>query len=160
MAIEPIVAIAPLLPPELQLWLEWGGSKLLAMQLSSGAPRQPHIAWPEYRQSFNTAYGSSAERMRPSRPSSKEIQAVDEILALPSLLPNPLVRRILHARALVAPISNRYLCSWTELGDRLDLDRRKVKQLHQRGIEDLTSCVPVSKIYTIRPVVRIFSLTS
>jgi hypothetical protein len=130
------------------------------MQLSSGAPRLPHIAWPEYRQNFNTAYGSSAERMRPPRPSSKEIQAVDEILALPSLLPDVLVRRILHARALVAPISNRYICSWTELGYRLKLDRRKVKQLHQRGIEELTAYVPVGKIYTIRPLVKNFSLTS
>lgn len=142
--------IEPLTAEELSLWLEWAGSKLLSLNLRSPLPQGPHSAWPSFATSAEEAYGYTGERLRPGRPTSHEIALMDEILLLPSLIDDISARRIVNARALVAPVSNRHLYSWTKLAFMLHTSRPIVQRHHRRGLDLIVRRVDKEKIHTIR----------
>jgi hypothetical protein len=139
-----------LTPAEVKTWLEFAGSTLLAMGLDSPYPRGPHVSWPTFANEAIVAYGYTSERLRPSRPTSVQIALMDEILALPSLIADPTLRRIVHARALVTPIGSRYLFTWVKLGYMLHTDRRKVMRLHAKAIAEIVAKLEAGKVGAIR----------
>jgi|HubBroStandDraft_2_1064218.scaffolds.fasta_scaffold123920_2 hypothetical protein len=139
-----------LTPDEVREWLEWAGGMLLALGIPSPAPRGTHSAWPSYAQDATTAYGYSGERLRPSRPGSHDIELMDEILTLPSLAKTINTRRVLHSRALVTPIGQRYLYSWSKLAFMLHTSRFIVKRMHTNGLGEIVRAVPKAKAYAIR----------
>ena len=146
-----------LTPEELQLWLEWSGSKLLAMNIRSPFPKEPNSAWPEFASDATLAYGYSGERLRPAHPSSFEIELMDKLLALPSFIKDVNARKIVNARAMVAPISNRYLYSWSKIAFMLHTDKRLVRRLHHRGLCEIVSHLQQEKIYAIRLLLSTFT---
>lgn len=143
-------------PEEVKEWLEWGGSKLLALQVSSPKPKGPHTSWPDYADEW-TAKGWTQERLRPPTPQAKEIVLMDEILALPGLITDITVRRIVNSRALVTPVSQRYLFSWTKIAFILHTDRKRVVRLHFSGLCEIARRLPAGQAYTIRQTLTALS---
>jgi hypothetical protein len=137
-------------PEELRTWLEWAGSKLLAMQISSPKPKGPHTSWPSFAQEAALAYGYTGERLRPALPRSQEIELMDKILLFPNLVTDITSRRIINSRSLVTPVSNRYLYSWSKLAFMLHMDRRRVIRLHFTGLCEIVSALPKEKVDAIR----------
>jgi hypothetical protein len=149
-AIAPASPTTALTPEELTLWLEWAGSKLLSLNLRSPLPQSPHSAWPSFAADASEAYGYTGERLRPGRPTSHEIVLMDQILRLPSLIPDIKQRRIINARALVAPVSNRHIYSWTKIAFMLHTSRPVVQRQHSIGLSVIIRCVPQEQIYALR----------
>lgn len=151
-AAAPSVAFnhGPLRSDELQHWLEWAGSKLLALQITSPYPRPPSAAWPIYALDPNVAYGYSSERLRPPSPTGRDIKFMDELLLWQNKINDVTTRRIVGTRLLVHPISNRYLFTWSKIAFMIHSDRRKVMRLHKSGLEELVAKVEKDKVYTIR----------
>ena len=141
---------AALTPEELAEWLAWAGSKLLAMNLSDGSPRPPAIAWPAYANDASAAYGYTGERLRPPRPTSFEIELMDKILALPMLCRAVHVRKIINARLLVTPVSNRHLYSWTKIAYVMHTDARRVARLHRQGLNEIIGALAPEKANAFR----------
>ena len=98
--------------------------------------------WPDYAQDKNTAYGYTDERLRAASPSGLEITLMDEILLLPEFIDDPLQRRIVGARSLVTPISQRHLYSWRKIAYMLHMDSRRVARLHHNGLGEIVECLP------------------
>lgn len=144
-------------PEDIRLWLEWAGGKLLSMSIPSPAPRGMHNAWPEYADDHRRAYGYTGERLRASLPRAKEIELMDEILALPSLVTDVTIRRVLNARALVTPISQRYLYSWTKIAFMLHTDRKRIVRLHFMGLCEIGRRLAPAKADAIRSTLLILS---
>lgn len=137
-------------PSEIGEWLEWAGARLLALNLPSAAPSGYKSNWPEYAPDARIAYGYSGERLRAPKVTAPEIALMDKMLALPSLVPDITLRRIIHARALVTPVGNRYLYSWTKLAQMLHTERRRVAQLHERGLIAICQRLPSEQAYVLR----------
>lgn len=142
---------------EVQFWLEWAGQKLLAMKIPSPYPKIPTAAWPTFAQDFHAAYGYTEATLRAAIPHSKEIQLMDEILLLPSLVSDPNIRRLLHARALITPVAQRRLYSWTKLGKMLRTDRRAVARLHEKGLVEILDKLKNNKAYSIRHSLALYT---
>jgi len=144
-------------PEEVREWLEWAGSKLLAMNIASPKPKQYKTAWPEFAQDHRMAYGYTGERLRPAQPRSTEIELMDKLLLFPNLITDVTSRRIVNSRALVTPVSNRYLYSWSKLAFMLHRDRRTVIRLHYSGLCEISSNLPPEKIDAIRRLLPLIS---
>ena len=144
-------------PLEVKQWLEWAGSKLLAMNIGSPAPREPHIAWPEYANDASVAYGYTGERLRPAMPRSYEIALMDKVLTFPSIIKDETTRRIIHSRALVTPVSNRYLYSWNKLGFMLHISPRRVVRIHHNGLCEIATGLTPEKIDAVKRLLTILS---
>lgn len=82
------------------------------------------------------AYGWDAARIRPAAPSSARIDRMDEAMAWISLIPQDryVLRRIVGARSLVHPISDRHLFPWRRLGVALGADHKAVQRWHAQGV--------------------------
>jgi hypothetical protein len=83
------------------------------------------------------AYGWSAAAIRPPAPSSAEITAMDETFGWLVFIPEPkyILRRIIGARALVHPLSGRYLFPWRKIAAMLGADHKSVQRWHVQAIE-------------------------
>ena len=82
------------------------------------------------------AYGWTAERARPPGPDATKIDRMDEALGWITLIPREryVLRRIVGARALVSPMTERHLFSWRRLGAVLGADHKAVKRWHTEAI--------------------------
>jgi hypothetical protein len=141
---------AALSAEELQGWLEWAGSKLLAMNLSSPLPKGPRVSWPAFAQDHRTAYGYTNERLRAGRVTGHEITLMDEILPLVGLVQDITVRRIVNARILVTPVGNRYVYTWSRIAFMLHSDRRRVARLYANGLSEIIRRLSSDKVDAIR----------
>jgi hypothetical protein len=81
-------------------------------------------------------YGWSEARVRPPVPSSAKITRMDEALGWILLIPrdNYVLRRIVGARCLVSPVTERHLFPWRRLGAALGADHKAVQRWHAHGI--------------------------
>jgi hypothetical protein len=82
-------------------------------------------------------YGWTTNRIRPPVPSAARITRMDEALAWISLIPieRYVLRRIVGARGLVHPITERHLFPWRRLGTALGADHKAVQRWHAQGID-------------------------
>lgn len=140
----------PLTPEELQLWLEWAGAKFLSLNLSSPLPRGPRVSWPAFAQNHRTAYGYTQERLRAAHVTGHEVTLMDQLLLLPGLVTNITTRRIINARILVTPVSNRYVYSWVRLAHMLHSDRRKIARLYDNGLSEIIRRLEQDKVDLFR----------
>lgn len=151
-------SIAKAEPLEIKTWLEWAGSKLLAMHIASPAPKGYKVAWPEYATDHKTAYGYTGNRLKAAEPRSVEIELMDKLLLFPNLISDVTIRRIVNARSLVTPVSNRYVYSWTKLGYMIHVDPRRVVRLHQKGLVEISSHLTQEKVDAIRRLRSLMSI--
>jgi hypothetical protein len=61
---------------------------------------------------------------------------MDEVFGWIGLIPQDRVvlRRIVHARSLVSPLTGRHLYSWRKLGTLLGADHKAVQRWHWDGL--------------------------
>lgn len=117
--------------------LEDAGRTLLALQVRGVRPGGYRSTMPETVQEFAEAYGWTDERPRAAVPSAADITRMDEALAWPGLIPadRTVLKRLVHARALVNPLTDRHLFSWRRLGAVVGADHKAVQRWHAQGID-------------------------
>lgn len=83
------------------------------------------------------AYGWEGGRLRPAYPDSAQITRMDEALAWIPLIPRDkyVLRRIVGARALISPTTERHLFPWRRLAALLGADHKAIQRWHAQGID-------------------------
>ena len=86
-----------------------------------------------------------------------DITLMDEALAWPSLIPMLVVRRIVSARSMVNPATERHTYPWARLARAVGADVRAVKRWHMEGIKSgpAHNCSPVSYLLWLLTVNRV-----
>lgn len=89
------------------------------------------------------ADGGAPGRMRPPVPSASRITRMDEALGWITLIPQEryVIRRIVGARSLVSPVTERHLYSWRRLGEAVGADHKAVQRWHGQGIDMLVAAI-------------------
>ena len=82
------------------------------------------------------AYGWESARLRPAVPPADKIDRMDEAMTWLQLIPAErfVLRRVVCARSLVHPITDRHLFAWRRLGKLLGADHKAVQRWHASGI--------------------------
>ncbi len=115
--------------------LEEAGATLLALP-GTGWTTRMRSSSIEIVQTALEAYGWEAARIRPAVPSADKIDRMDESMAWITLISNSryVLRRVVGARSLVHPITDRHLYSWRRLGGVMGADHKAVQRWHAQGI--------------------------
>lgn len=116
--------------------LEEAGATLLALP-GTGYSTRLKASHLDVVQEAQVAYGGdSGGRIRPPVPSAARISRMDEALAWIALIPRErhVLRRIVGARSLVSPVTERHLFSWRRLGGVLGADHKAVQRWHAQAI--------------------------
>ncbi len=115
--------------------LEEAGETLLALPGTGYSTRLRTSSLDIVRTALEN-YGWTEARVRPPVPSSAKITRMDEALAWILLIPreNYVLRRIVGARCLVSPVTERHLFPWRRLGAALGADHKAVQRWHAQGI--------------------------
>jgi hypothetical protein len=115
--------------------LEEAGATLLALPGTGWSPRLRMSRLDIVRTAIES-YGWAEQRVRPPMPQAAEITRMDEAMGWISLIPTDryVLRRIVGARSLVHPITERHLFPWRRLGAVLGADHKAVQRWHAEGI--------------------------
>lgn len=115
--------------------LEEAGATLLALP-GTGWSTRVRSSSIEIIRSALEAYGWDAGRIRPAVPSAEKIDRMDEAMAWIALIQDTryVLRRVVGARSLVHPVTDRHLYSWRRLGAALGADHKAVQRWHAQGI--------------------------
>jgi hypothetical protein len=116
--------------------LEEAGSALLALPGTGWSTRLRTSSLEIVRTAIES-YGWTASRIRPPVPSAQRITRMDEAMGWISLIPvdRYVLRRIVGARSLVHPITERHLYPWRRLACALGADHKAIQRWHRQGIE-------------------------
>lgn len=116
--------------------LEEAGATVLALPGSGWSTRLRSSSIEIVRTALES-YGWSGVQIRPPTPSSEKITRMDEAMSWLSLIPQEkfVLRRVVGARSLVHPITDRHLFPWRRLGAALGADHKAVQRWHAQGIE-------------------------
>jgi hypothetical protein len=115
--------------------LEEAGTALLALP-GSGYSTRLRTGSLEVVHTALEAYGWDDAKLRPPRPDAARISRMDEALGWIVRIPRDryVLRRIVGARALVSPTTERHLYPWRRLGALLGADHKAVQRWHAQGI--------------------------
>jgi Domain of unknown function (DUF6362) len=115
--------------------LEEAGATLLALPGTGWSTRLRGSSFEIVRTALE-AYGWESARIRPAVPPADRIDRMDEAMGWISLIPSDryVLRRIVGARGLIHPITDRHLFPWRRLGRVLGADHKAVQRWHARGI--------------------------
>jgi hypothetical protein len=115
--------------------LEEAGATLLALPGTGFSTRMRGSSIEIVRTALET-YGWESGRIRPAVPPAEKIDRMDEAMAWISLIPRDryVLRRVVGARSLVHPITDRHLFAWRRLGVALGADHKAVQRWHAQGI--------------------------
>jgi hypothetical protein len=116
--------------------LEEAGATLLALP-GSGWSTRLRTSSIEIVRTALESYGWTETRIRPPVPSSEKISRMDEAMGWIPLIPQDryVLRRVVGARSLVHPITDRHLFPWRRLGVALGADHKAVQRWHAQGID-------------------------
>jgi hypothetical protein len=115
--------------------LEEAGATLLALP-GTGYSTRLRTSSLEIVQTALDAYGWSDAAIRPAVPSAEKITRMDEALSWIPLIPvdRYVLRRVVGARSLVHPVTDRHLFAWRRLGKALGADHKAIQRWHAQGI--------------------------
>ncbi len=115
--------------------LEEAGATLLALPGTGWSTRMRGSSLDIVNTAMD-AYGWSDAKVRPSVPSAEKISRMDEAMGWISLIQSDryVVRRVVGARSLVHPITDRHLFPWRRLGKALGADHKAIQRWHAQGI--------------------------
>jgi hypothetical protein len=115
--------------------LEEAGATLLALPGTGWSTRIRSSSIEIVRTALE-AYGWETARVRPAVPSAEKIDRMDEALAWIAFIQDNrhVLRRVVGARSLVHPVTDRHLYSWRRLGAALGADHKAVQRWHAQGI--------------------------
>lgn len=116
--------------------LEEAGATVLALPGTGWTTRMRTSSIEIVRTALDS-YGWSNARIRPPTPSSEKITRMDEAMSWLSLIPQEryVLRRVVGARSLVHPITDRHLFPWRRLGAALGADHKAVQRWHAQGVD-------------------------
>ncbi len=127
--------------------LEEAGAALLAL---------PNTGWTTRLRTSNLdivriamdSYGPADKRIRPPVPSAAEISRMDEAMGWILLIPvdRYVLRRIVGARSLVNPITERHLFPWRRLAAAMGADHKAVQRWHAEGIGRIVAALRGSDV--------------
>jgi hypothetical protein len=115
--------------------LEEAGATLLALP-GTGYSTRLRTSSLEIVRTALEAYGWTEARVRPAVPSAEKITRMDEAMGWIPLIPldRYVLRRVVGARSLVHPITDRHLFPWRRLGNALGADHKAIQRWHAQGI--------------------------
>jgi hypothetical protein len=115
--------------------LEEAGATLLALP-GTGYSTRLRTSSLEIVRTALEAYGWTEARIRPAVPSAEKITRMDEAMSWIPLIPvdRYVLRRVVGARSLVHPVTDRHLYAWRRLGKALGADHKAVQRWHAQGI--------------------------
>src|SRR5271166_3410853 len=116
--------------------LEEAGATLLALPGTGWSTRLRASSLEIVRAAIES-YGWTEKRIRPPIPSAARITRMDEALGWITLIPidRYVLRRIVGARSLVHPITERHLYPWRRLATAIGADHKAVQRWHAQGID-------------------------
>jgi hypothetical protein len=116
--------------------LEEAGATLLALPGSGWSTRLRSSSLDIVRTAMES-YGWTSNRIRPAVPSAMRISQMDEAMGWITLIPldRHVLRRIVGARSLVHPITDRHLFPWRRLAAAIGADHKAVQRWHAQGID-------------------------
>lgn len=122
--------------------LEEAGATLLALPASGYSPRL-RLSKLDVVEAAVEAYGWTTGRVRPAAPCSAQIGRMDEAMGWISLIPPDrfVLRRIVGARSLVSPVTERHLYSWRRLASVLGADHKAVQRWHGQGVDMMVAAL-------------------
>jgi hypothetical protein len=122
--------------------LEEAGRTLLALPDRGPSPRLRTSTW-EVLGSAIEGYGWTPARVRPAVPGAARITRMDEAFGWIGAIPADryVLRRIVGARSLVHPLTDRHLYPWRRLGAVLGADHKAVQRWHAQGIALIVSAL-------------------
>jgi hypothetical protein len=122
--------------------LEEAGATLLALP-NTGWSTRLRSSSPEIVRTAMEAYGWTEAQIRPPVPSAARVTRMDEALTWLSLIPEDryVLRRVVGARSLVHPITDRHLFPWRRLGKALGADHKAIQRWHAQGIAIIVSAL-------------------
>lgn len=114
--------------------LEEAGRTILTLPPGGRAPRLRTGNW-KLVEGYEE-YAASPGRLRLPAPSAQEITRMDEAFGWLQLIPDNryVMRRIVAARLLVSPWTQRHLFPWRRLGTLLGADHKAIQRWHRDGI--------------------------
>jgi hypothetical protein len=116
--------------------LEEAGAALLALPGTGWSTRLRASSLEIVRVAIEN-YGWTEKRIRPPIPSAARITRMDAALGWITLIPidRYVLRRIVGARSLVHPITERHLYPWRRLATAIGADHKAVQRWHAQGID-------------------------
>ncbi len=126
----------PAIDAQFVTWrLEEAGATLLALP-GTGYSTRLRTSSLEIVRAAIEGYGWTEKQVRPPVPSAAKITRMDEALGWLQLIPEGryVLRRIVGARSLVSPKTERHLFPWRRLGAALGADHKAVQRWHGEGI--------------------------
>ena len=136
MLLETAPGLEPILDSDfVTIRLELAGQTLLALPGSGFSPRMSAGGVDVVRTAIE-AYGWTETPIKPPVPSAHAITEMDEALTWLRLIPQAryVLRRIVGARMLVHPMTERHLYTWRRIGKVLGADHKAVQRWHLEGI--------------------------
>jgi hypothetical protein len=115
--------------------LEEAGATLLALPGTGWSTRLRTSSLDIVRTALES-YGWTEARIRPPVPSAERITRMDEAMNWIPLIPldRYVLRRVVGARSLVNPVTDRHLFPWRRLGKALGADHKAIQRWHAQGI--------------------------
>ena len=132
-------------PPDAKLVtarLEEAGATLLALP-GTGWTTKLRTSSLEIVRAAIENYGWTETRVRPAIPSAARISRMDEAMGWITLIPldRYVLRRIVGARSLVSPTTDRHLFPWRRLAATLGADHKAVQRWHRQGIDIIVAAL-------------------
>ena len=90
-------------------------------------------------------------RLRLPVPSASRITRMDEAYGWLQLIPGErhVMRRLVGARSLVSPVTERHLFSWRRLGGLVGADHKAVQRWHGQGVDMIVAALLALKLRAI-----------
>lgn len=122
--------------------LEEAGQSLLALP-TSGYTTKLRSSSLEIVRGVVESYGWTERKVRPPIPSAEKITRMDEALCWITLIPQDryVLRRIVGARSLISPVTERYLYTWRRLAVLVGADHKAVQRWHAQGIDIIVAAL-------------------
>jgi len=122
--------------------LEEAGATLLALP-NTGWTTKLRVSSLELVRAAVENSGWTEQRVRPAVPSASRISRMDEALGWITLIPldRYVLRRIVGARSLVSPTTDRHLFPWRRVATAIGADHKAVQRWHRQGIDMIVAAL-------------------
>lgn len=122
--------------------LEEAGATLLSLPNTGHSTRLRISALHPVPEAQDVMY-AAPDRPRTPVPSAAGVDRMDQALAWVPLIPESRVvlRRIVHARALVNPLTGKHLFAWRRLAVTVGADHKAVQRWHAQGIDIIVAAL-------------------
>ena len=129
--------------------LEEAGTTLLVIPAAGPSPRMALGGLDFVREAIE-AYGWTAAEVKPAARSSDQISRMDEAFTWLPFIPNSryVLRRIVGARALVHPVTERHLFPWRRIGALVGAHHQAVQSWHAEAIDLIVARLRAQKYVT------------